>query len=886
MKKIFLSIFVVTILFSKLSYAATPTLGTVTPASGNTTPNAAISFVCKYSDTTGWQDLKEANLLVNTSTTLTNTAYLYYDQNSGLLYLRNDANTAWLGGYKPGTSNVIENAQVKLNCASSTVSGSSTTMTVTFNVTFKTAYSGKTFNLYLAAKNDAGTSVTFSNKGTYTINSAPALGAVTPSSGTGTAGVQKIFTTTYTDSDGWQNIQLAYFLISTSSTALTNCFYGYYDQNANKLYLRNDANTAWLGGYAPGSANTIENSYAKIDCSTTTVTASTSTMTVSWAVTLKPAFKGSKSVYLSVKDDVNISVNLTSKGTWIVAVVNNPPQTSDVSPYVGASIPNQTFNFTTTYSDADGYSDIKSVYFLISPSSTSLTNCPYLYYDKSANKLYLRNDANTAWLGGYAPGSSNTIENSYAKLSCASTTVSGSGNILTVKWSIILKTAFLGTENTYLNVTDTAGLTSGWIQKGSWTALDSGTVIGPSGGQVSSPDGKVKLIIPAGAVTSPTAMSISPVSNDTLKTAAPQNSIMLSAVDCKPYGFVFNSLVSLVYTLSQAAVPGTTVQLGLYDSANKTLISMDSPSGISSDGYSVTFSIVHFSTYAAFENLISSGAAIGGGVKIPLPDMLTGAFGHAIPIAVSPGRKGMQPALALSYRSASGNSWVGLGFSLNPGYIVRSTRLGPPKYDDVQDTFYLVTDAGTMELVHLIDNLYQAKIESTFTKFYKETDNSWRALSKDGSVLRFGQTSDAREDATQGTFSWYLTKAIDTNGNYVAYSYTKDQGKNYLSRVDYTGNDIDVAPTNSVEFVLESREDVVPSYLSTSKISTAKRLKEIQVKANSQLVWRYVLDYSLSLDTNRSLLTSITQFASDGKSLPVQRMKYQSSGNAVQGTGN
>lgn len=407
------------------------------------------------------------------------------------------------------------------------------------------------------------------------------------------------------------------------------------------------------------------------------------------------------------------------------------------------------------------------------------------------------------------------------------------------------------------------------------TVTEGGELIGPEGGEVSSVDGTVKIVIPAGALNETTRINVLPVNKETLEDATPSGTSLLSVVECKPYGLVFNKPVSIIYTLSQAEVPGTPVELGFYDAAQGKIISTGQTSTVPTDGYTVTFSVVHFSTYAALKSLTPQGTPIGGGVKIPLPDMFTGAFSHAIPITVPPGRKGIQPALGLTYRSSNPNSWVGLGFSLNPGYIVRSTRLGPPTYIDTQDTFYFVTDAGTTELVHLIDNLYQAKIESSFTKFFKETDDSWRVVGKDGGVLRFGQTTDSKEASTQGTFSWYLTKAIDTNGNYVEFNYTKDQGKSYLSRIDYTGNEIGISPTNSVEFLLEPRDDIASSYISSAKIATTKRLKEIQVKVNYDLVWRYVLEYNYSPDTNRSLLKSITQYGSDGKSLPTQSFSYQ-----------
>ncbi|MFH1429775.1 MAG: SpvB/TcaC N-terminal domain-containing protein, partial [Candidatus Margulisiibacteriota bacterium] len=186
-----------------------------------------------------------------------------------------------------------------------------------------------------------------------------------------------------------------------------------------------------------------------------------------------------------------------------------------------------------------------------------------------------------------------------------------------------------------------------------------------------------------------------------------------------------------------------------------------------------------------------------------------------------------------------------------------------------------ITEAGTTEMVHLIDNLYQSKVESGFTKFFKEPDDTWKVVTKDGAILRFGQTTDSKETSTSGTFSWYITKAIDTNGNYIEYYYTKDQGKAYLSRIDYTGNETGISPTNSMEFSLEPREDIISSYISTSRIATAKRLKEVEAKVKGELVWRYELEYDYSKDSNRSLLKSVKQSGSDGKSLPQQRFNYQ-----------
>ena len=44
------------------------------------------------------------------------------------------------------------------------------------------------------------------------------------------------------------------------------------------------------------------------------------------------------------------------------------------------------------------------------------------------------------------------------------------------------------------------------------------------------------------------------------------------------------------------------------------------------------------------------------------PDLFTGRASMAIPIVVPPGRRGVQPSLALAYSSSTRNGWVGVGW--------------------------------------------------------------------------------------------------------------------------------------------------------------------------------------------------------------------------------
>lgn len=115
----------------------------------------------------------------------------------------------------------------------------------------------------------------------------------------------------------------------------------------------------------------------------------------------------------------------------------------------------------------------------------------------------------------------------------------------------------------------------------------------------------------------------------------------------------------------------------------------------------------------------SAGGASGGGTA--LPDLFTGTMSHSIPIEVPPGRKGMDPGLALTYRSGSGDGWLGVGWELEAGAIERRTKWGVCySCDD-----YLFRMAGaTIDLVNVAAGEYRAKVEEGFSRIRKTASNS------------------------------------------------------------------------------------------------------------------------------------------------------------------
>jgi hypothetical protein len=140
----------------------------------------------------------------------------------------------------------------------------------------------------------------------------PTLGAITPSSGGGPAGVTRYFNTTWRDADGWEDLKRCYFHIGASSSLAGNVTL-MYDVRNNKLWMRSDDGTTWLGGHAPWSNSTIENRQAKVYCLLTRDEGSGDTLSVRWAIKFKADFRGVKKTGLKCTD----LYNARAKGAWI-----------------------------------------------------------------------------------------------------------------------------------------------------------------------------------------------------------------------------------------------------------------------------------------------------------------------------------------------------------------------------------------------------------------------------------------------------------------------------------------------------------------------------------------------------------------------------------------
>ncbi|MDD5423529.1 MAG: putative Ig domain-containing protein, partial [Candidatus Omnitrophica bacterium] len=163
---------------------------------------------------------------------------------------------------------------------------------------------------------------------------------------------------------------------------------------------------------------------------------------------------------------------ITAAGISAAAVytANYAPKANTLTPSRGSARTAMPVNFTSSYADNNGYSDIKTAICQIN-TSTNRKKAFCGYYNRAANRLYLYNDAGTGFVpGSGVPGSNIILENSYVKLDCSRTRVIASGKVLVVNWNVTFKApaASSMTKRTYLYAVDSKNAATGWVQKGTW----------------------------------------------------------------------------------------------------------------------------------------------------------------------------------------------------------------------------------------------------------------------------------------------------------------------------------------------------------------------------------------------------------------------------------
>jgi len=430
-----------------------PVAGTLSPLAGS---GQSQTFTATYDDADGAGDLETAGLLVNASAVASGGCWVEYVRASNTLRLADDTGTGWAGTVVPG-SGTVSNSQCTLSGAGSFAAQSGNTLTATFTLTFAAAFGGAK-GTYLAAADAAGASTGWQARGSWTVPVAAPSVVVVPASGSGT---QQTFSIQYTDPAGVLNIGALVFVVNSQLSAVSGCLVRY-DRPSQTLRLLNDSNTAWVAASTPGVPGTQQNSQCTLNTGSSTASTVGNTLALNLALTFSAGFSGVKSQYLQSMTAAGAYSSWQTVGSWTV-----PSQGSlGVSPSSGSG-PAQTF--AVTYSDPAGVANLGSILLNLNAGLVSANAC-YVRYDRAANQLRLLNDQNTGWVGITAPGTAGAQQNTQCLLNTGSSSVSVSGNLLTLQLAISFTAPYAGAKQIHVNTVSSAGLEGQWQVLGTWTA--------------------------------------------------------------------------------------------------------------------------------------------------------------------------------------------------------------------------------------------------------------------------------------------------------------------------------------------------------------------------------------------------------------------------------
>jgi uncharacterized repeat protein (TIGR01451 family) len=296
---------------------------------------------------------------------------------------------------------------------------------------------------------------------------APQAQAAVP--GLGTAGSGTTFTFTFFDPNGWQSLTVLDVLINKALNARSACYFAIVPTGAasGAVYLVDDQGDAG-GPFAamgiPG-VSSVQNSQCEIRGFGSSILASGTTVVLTLTINFANGFSGNKVVYTAAQDLLGYNSGWQALATWgVPGLATTGPAVSGMTP-AQSSAATQTYTFTFT--DTNGWADLSVLDILVNKALNAAGAC-YLAVVPASKAVYLVDDQGDAG-GPYASmtiPSSSSASNSQCTIIGTGSSITSTGNAVTVVLRISFTSTFGGNRVFYLAAGSTKG-NSGWQAVGS-----------------------------------------------------------------------------------------------------------------------------------------------------------------------------------------------------------------------------------------------------------------------------------------------------------------------------------------------------------------------------------------------------------------------------------
>ena len=434
-------------------------------------------------DPSGGQTIQTVQVNVSNPSSTSNACVVTLTVATNTMSLLNDAGSAPAGSGTIGSNTPLQNSQCSASASASTLSVAGNTVSIHLSLSYKPAFAllgaGATKYVSVSAVDTQGKTLSAPQAATWTlaVQQPPTIVSLTPASGQGASAT---FVLAVADPAGANDLASVQFLVG-SSTGLENACAVTYAAQQNQFALSSDSGSSYVGALTPGQASTISNSQCTLSGAGSSVQLSGKNLVITLSLQFNTAFAGlgggaAKTTYALplTASGLGPVAGMTAVGTWTVPqpAPSGPPTVGSITPASGQGVA-QSFNLAV--SDPLGASDLATVLLLFG-SSTAPGNACSVTYTAQKNLFALLNDAGTGYAGTLAPGQVATVANSQCTLSGSGSSVTLSGNTLTMVVSLQFNTSFasLGnsaTKNVYADPVNTAGQgpAAGYVQVGTWT---------------------------------------------------------------------------------------------------------------------------------------------------------------------------------------------------------------------------------------------------------------------------------------------------------------------------------------------------------------------------------------------------------------------------------
>lgn len=271
----------------------------------------------------------------------------------------------------------------------------------------------------------------------------------------------------------------------------------------------------------------------------------------------------------------------------------------------------------------------------------------------------------------------------------------------------------------------------------------------------------------------------------------------------------------------------------------------------------------------------------------------TGGAIYSVKIDIPSGVGNVKPSLAIDYNSQSGNGIVGWGCNVSGISVISRAPKdiyhdGQAKglthtdddayYLDGQRLIYLSGTPGNEGAVYSPESDPLTKVIIHGVSNDSTADNWFEVQSSNGILYHFGKETNARQVYRSNQKfrinSWYIDYAVDKLGNYIQYTYMKNNLFLYPETISYGKNE---NATNSLQNIIHlnyelRNNDPQSFFLEGGDIRGAInfRLKNITSESNNKIYRSYEFKYNDTDDGSGkkySRLISVTESNGAGESL-------------------